>query len=38
MIVLKYVPVKSIFLNHLLTSFSSHYEIDLDKFINNSQP
>lgn len=31
MIVMKYVPVRSIFLNHLLSSFNNHYEIDLEK-------
>lgn len=25
MIVLKYVPVRTIFLNHLLSSFANHY-------------
>lgn len=29
LIVLKYVPVDTIFLNHLLSSFNNHYFIDL---------
>ena len=31
MIVLTYVPVDTIFLNHLLSSFSNHYLVDLEK-------
>lgn len=38
MIAMKYVPVRSIFLNHLLTSFNSHYEIDLEKVLANNPP
>jgi hypothetical protein len=32
---MKFVPVRSIFLNHLLSSFNNHYEIDLERAATN---
>ena len=31
LVVMTFVPVETIFLNHLLSSFNNHYLIDLEK-------